>query len=86
MNIIWIGVAAFLGGIVSALLGWLDSEEDFNPRKFSVSIVRALIAGITFAIGYQYMNSLSPIDIGVAFLGGAGVDVIGHRIARAIKP
>ena len=85
MNVIFIGISAFLGGIVVALLGWLDSGEAFEVRKFSASIVRALVAGIVFAIGYSYTNSLSPIDIGIAFCGGAGVDVLGNRISGAIK-
>jgi len=85
MNIIWIGVSAFAGGIVVALLGWLDSGETFEIRKFSASIVRALIAGVVFVVGYSYINSLSPIDIGIAFCGGAGIDVLGNRISGAIK-
>ena len=66
-------------------MGWLDSGEVFEARKFSASIVRALIAGVVFAVGYTYTNSLSPLDIGIAFVGGAGVDVLGNRISGAIK-
>ena len=85
MNVIFIGISAFIGGIVVALLGWLDSGETFEIRKFSASIVRALIAGVVFAVGYTYANSLSLIDIGIAFCGGAGVDALGNRISGAIK-
>ncbi|MBU0778239.1 hypothetical protein KKF82_08270 [Patescibacteria group bacterium] len=85
MNILWIGVAAFLGGIVSGVLGWLDSGEAFEIRKFSATIVRALVAGIVFAIGYHYANGLSPIDLGLAFVGGSGIDVLGNRISGSIK-
>lgn len=85
MNVISIGISAFAGGIVAAVLGWLDSQEPFEVRKFSASIVRALVAGVVFAVGYSYTNGLSPIDIGIAFCGGAGVDVLGNRISGAIK-
>lgn len=90
MNIIHIAVAAFAGGIVSSLLGWFDSQEPFVIRKFAASLVRALVAGIGFAAAYQYTNGqytngLSPIDILLAFLGGAGVDVLGNRISGTIK-
>jgi len=85
MNVIWIAVAAFLGGIVSSLLGWFDSQEAFDMKKFGASIVRALIAGIGFAAVYQYMNALTPIDLAVAFLGGSGVDTLGNRISGSIK-
>lgn len=85
MNVILIGVSAFVGGIVSATLGWFDSGEPFEVKKFSASLIRALIAGVVFAVGYSYINSLSPIDIGIAFCGGAGIDVLGNRVAGAIK-
>jgi hypothetical protein len=85
MNVIWIAVSAFLGGIVAALLGWCDSGEAFEVRKFSASIIRALVAGVVFAVGYSYTNGLSPIDLGIAFVGGAGVDVLGNRISGSIK-
>ena len=85
MNVIWIAVSAFAGGIIAALLGWLDSGEAFEVRKFSASVVRGLAAAVVFTVGYSYTNGLSPIDIGVAFVGGAGVDVLGNRISGAIK-
>ena len=85
MNIIWIGALAFVGGTTSAVLGWLDSKEPFEVRKFTASIIRALVAGVVFAVGYSFTNGLSPIDLGIAFCGGAGVDVLGNRISGAIK-
>jgi len=85
MNVILVGASALVGGMVAAVLGWLNSGEVFEARKFSASIVRALIAGVVFAVGYTYTNSLSPLDIGIAFIGGAGVDVLGNRISGAIK-
>jgi hypothetical protein len=85
MNVIYIAASAFIGGIVSSLLGWFDSQEAFEARKFAASLVRALIAGVVFAVGYSYTNGLSPIDIGIAFVGGAGIDVLGNRISGSIK-
>ena len=85
MNVIWIAVSAFTGGIVAALLGWLESKEPFDARKFSASIARALLAAVAFAVGYHYANSITPIDIGIAFCGGAGIDVLGNRVSGAIK-
>ena len=85
MNIIYIAAAAFGGGIVSSILGWLDSQEGFDPRKFAASLVKALVAGIGFAVAYTYANSLSPLDLGIAFLGGAGFDSTLNRITGAVK-
>jgi len=70
-----------LGGLVAALLGWLESGETFNPRKFGGSAIRALIAGVVFAAGYHLASPAGMLDLFYAFLGGAGVDVLGNRIA-----
>ena len=85
MNIIFIGISAFVGGIVVALLGWLDSGEAFEIRKFSASIVRALIAGVGIAAAYSYANSITTLDIVISFLAGAGFDAGINRISGAIK-
>jgi len=85
MNIIWIAAAAFGGAIISALLGWLDSEEPFDARKFGASLVRAFIAAVSFAIGYSYVNYITPIDLGIAFLAGAGVDSVLHRASGTVR-
>ena len=85
MNVIWIVLSAFIGGLVAATLGWVDSGEPFAPRKFASSTIRAVIAAIGFAVAFNYSNHLSPLDILYAFLGGAGVDVLGNRISGAIR-
>lgn len=84
-GIIYVAVAAFAGGILTALLGWLESGKPFVPRKFGASLVRALIAGGAFAVAYQFGNGVSIVDIFVAVLGGAGIDVVSNRVAGAIR-
>ena len=81
MDRLYIALAGLSGGLVAALVGWLESGEPFNPRKFGGSVIRALIAGIIFAVGYQLSGTLGILDLFYAFLGGAGVDVLGNRIA-----
>jgi len=81
MDRFYVALAALLGGLVAALLGWLESNEPFNARKFGGSAVRALIAAVIFAVGYQLANSVTMLDLFYAFLGGAGVDVLGNRIS-----
>lgn len=86
MDVITIGVAAFLGGMICSILGWLDSQETFDGRKFSASAVRALMAGLIFAVGYNYVGGqITIIDIIAAFVAGAGFDAGGNRISGAIK-
>lgn len=85
MNVFGIALAAFIGGVAVALLGWLDAHESFDPKKFGSSVIRALGAAVVFAIAYTYTNGITPIDIGIAFIGGMGIDAAGNRIAGAIK-
>lgn len=85
MNVIWVAVSAFIGGLVAAVLGWAGSGEPFVARKFTVSLITALITAVVFAIGYTYTNGLSGMEIGLAFLAGAGVDGLRNRASGAIK-
>lgn len=84
MNTLYIALTALLGGVAAALLGWLESGEPFNQRKFGGSVIRSLIAGAIFAAGYQISGAVGIIDLLYAFLGGAGVDVIGNRISGSL--
>ena len=81
MDRLYISIAAVLGGLAVALLGWLDSNETFDIRKIGGSVIRALIAGAIYAVGYEMSDSAGWRDLFYAFLAGAGVDVIGNRIA-----
>ena len=84
MDRVYIGLIALLGGLVAAFAGWLDSKEPFDGRKFGGSAVRSLIAAAVFAVGYQLSDGASTLDLFYAFLGGAGVDVLGNRIAGSL--
>jgi len=81
-----LALAAVLGALFSATLGWLDSGELFNGRKFTSSILRAVIAGIVTAGGFITVGPEVVLlwDYFLAFLAGAGIDVFGNRIAGAL--
>ncbi len=81
MDRLFIATAALVGGLAAALAGWLESNEAFNPRKFGGSVIRALIAGAVFAAGHNLAGPAGILDLLYAFLGGAGVDVLGNRIS-----
>jgi hypothetical protein len=84
MERFYIALAALLGGLAAAFAGWLESNEPFNQRKFGSSAIRALIAGAVFAAGYELSGSIGMLDLFYAFLGGAGVDVLGNRISSKL--
>jgi hypothetical protein len=82
MDRVYVALAALAGGLFSALMGWLESNEPFDARKFGGSAIRSLIAAVIFAAGYQLSHTtVTVLDLFYAFLGGAGVDAIGNRIA-----
>jgi len=81
MDRIWLALAALVGGILVALIGWADSKEPFVTRKFLASVLRSLIAGVIFAVAYQLSRPLTALDLLWAFLGGTGFDVGVNRIA-----
>jgi len=85
MDMILVIVAAFSGGVVSGLLGWTQSGEDFVARKFCATVLRSLLAAGGMALAYPVVQTMGLIP-GVisAFLAGAGVDVLGHRLGGAV--
>ena len=85
MQVFYIALAAFAGGIVAAVLGWLDSGITFQPKKFLSSVGRAMVAAAAFAVGYSYSNGITPLEIAAAFVAGAGFDVLGNRGIGALK-
>lgn len=85
MERLYVAVMALAGGLCTALLGWLESGGPFEPRKFGGSALRAIIAAVVFAVGFQLSNGwLTVLDLFYAFLGGAGVDVLGNRVGRSV--
>lgn len=86
MGILIVALSSFGGGIAAAIMGWLDSGEYFEGRVFMSSVIRALVAGGAFAITYQLAGaSITILDVIIAFVAGAGVDVLGNRVAGAIR-
>jgi hypothetical protein len=84
VNQLIVVLVAVGGAVFSAALGWLDSGESFVPRKFASSMLRAFIAGVVFALGYQTLPTIGFWDFILAFLGGAGIDVLGNRLSGAV--
>ncbi len=80
MDVVYISLCAFGGGIIAAVLGWIDSKEPFDSKKFMSSVIRALVAGFVFGIGYALTGHPVARDFIIAFISGAGVDAIGNRL------
>ncbi len=84
INLIGIALAAFVGGITTALLGWSEASTPWNWKKFSSSIVRSLVGAVALAAAMDYSGATVPMIYLLALLSGAGVEVGGNRVAGAI--
>ena len=84
MDRLYIALAALLGGLAAAYAGYLESHESFDPRKFGGSAIRSVFAAVVFTIGYHLSGPVNMLDLFYAFLGGAGVDVMGNRITSKL--
>ena len=77
-------LATILGAVTTSGLGWLDSGETFNARKYIPGVIRGVVAAIIVFIpastGYLGADIGLPVILG-AFVAGMGVDVAGNRLA-----
>lgn len=83
MESIYLALAALGGGILMALFGLWDSHESFDARKFGASVIRALFAGVGWAVKYQVTGALDATDLFLAFLSAAAFDEVVNRIGGA---
>lgn len=73
------------GGVASAVLGWMESGELFDSRKFGASLIRAVLGSAVAALAFQGIESVDVFVYVTAFLTGAGLDVIGKRAQAALS-
>jgi hypothetical protein len=87
LNILWVALLAFVGGIIAGLLGWLKSGSNFDPRGFAATLVTALVSGAIFASAYQFTNpgTLTVYDLLAAIIAGVGTDALRSRVSAAIR-
>ena len=84
INILWIAVAAFGGGMATSLIGWFQQGGPWDGKKFGASVLMSLIGAFAITAAVDYSGATAPIIYFVAFLSGAGVEVGGNRIVGAI--
>ncbi|MBA7627054.1 hypothetical protein ES703_34515 [subsurface metagenome] len=87
IQLILLLIAAILGAIVSSLLGWAESNEAFNARKFMPSIVRAAIAAVAVFLTVTYIDigAVTLVTYVAVFLSGMGIDAGGNRISGTLR-
>ena len=84
INVIWVLVAAFLGGMATALIGWSQQGGPWNSKKFIGSLAGSMLGAVIAAFAIEYETATVPLIYLNAFLIGAGVEVGANRIIGAI--
>ena len=83
MDIILVAlIIGIFGGALSAILGWLDSDETFNPRKFTSGIIRASIGGIALAVIFPITQGTASLVL--LFLATVGVDAGANKVTNIV--
>lgn len=74
MEFLTVFLLTLAGGLSRWLLGWAKSDEPFAVRKFATTVGVTLVAAVTLAVGYNYADVLTPVQIGATFLAGYAAD------------
>jgi hypothetical protein len=91
MLLIWVAIAALLGGLSNALLGWTQTDQPFVWRKFWSSAIASFIGAVVVAVSFNYTGAEDTglisflTSLFVGFLSGAGVSAGASRVAGSIK-
>jgi len=79
IEIVGLVALSILGAALGSALGWLESGEAFAPRKFLATLIRGIIAGLVFVLGFQTKEAIVWWDFVSVFIGGAGFDALLKR-------
>ena len=85
ISIIVIALAAFVGGLATALLGWTEQATPWDWKKITNSAIRSFVGAIAVAAVMDFSGPITPILYLFAFLSGAGIEVGGNRVAGVIR-
>ena len=83
MNVIGVAVAAFVGAVLTGIVGWLKTTEPFSSRKFLATVVTAVFTGA--GLGLAYTDAVvGPRELLMALAAGAGIDYARNVVSGAI--
>lgn len=78
-------VAGIVGTLVSIALGWSESTEPFDIKKFISSFIRGAIAAVIYVVGaYALSTDVTAWDYIIVAIFSAGFDVLVKRGQGAV--
>jgi hypothetical protein len=80
-------LATVVGALTTSVLGWLDTGNPFDARKFAPGVIRGIVAAIVvFIASYEgFLGEVTMFTYLAAFIAGMAVDVAGNRIAGILN-
>jgi hypothetical protein len=80
LQIIFLIIAGLIGTAIAAILGYTNSAENFDLKKFLSSFIRGSLGIIVYIVGaYALVNLVGTWDYIEVALFAAGFEVIGQR-------
>ena len=82
VQVVIVLTVTMFGAAFSGWLGWLESGEPFEERKFLATLLRGLLMALVEFVGLSSLlpgMQLTVITLVSAFLIGAGFDVVLKR-------
>ena len=76
-------IVGVFGGALSAFLGWSESEDVFNPRKFINGLIRAALGGLALAVMFPITQGTA--DLVLLFIATVGIDQSASKATSIIK-
>ncbi len=77
-----IGFVAFAGGAFAGWLGWRKSGEDWDWKKYQVTLATSFVTALSITFYFTYSETLDFKDYILAFLTGAGMDNLVNRVMK----
>lgn len=85
MDPLIIAICWLAGSAIIGIIGWMNSSDAWNTRKFMSTILGGVSGAIVFGLAYQYTGaSLTVLDYLTAIAAGMGVGAAVPRISGAI--
>jgi len=81
MILIILGIS---GGLGAGILGWIESGEAFDSRKFSGTLIRSAITGLVGVLAFQNIPQPTIWEYAMAFITGMGIDYGGNTIGKLL--
>jgi|WetSurMetagenome_2_1015567.scaffolds.fasta_scaffold665689_1 hypothetical protein len=81
IEMVTIAVLAVIGAILAAALGWFESTDPFDGRKFVATVIRGSFGALVLALT-TFIDPTIPATVATylaALLAGAGFDVLLKR-------